>query len=240
MARVRREKRNPGAGEQLSLGNIERRLLMPGSTTAKEPAAEGVPCRPPPSRPAGRITRRSLVAGVVATTFCCAAHTARARTVTRRLSLLNPSTDDRFEGVYWRNGTYVEEALRRIDWVMRDFHQDKAVPMDAALLDLLHRLTLRLGTRHPVHILSGYRTRATNRLLRREGYAPAVNSLHLEAKAADICIRGVSFHHLHRAALSLRMGGVGSYPHEHFVHVDVGPCRVWSNYAGPHRRDATG
>jgi uncharacterized protein YcbK (DUF882 family) len=36
------------------------------------------------------------------------------------------------------------------------------------------------------------------------------------------------------------MGGVGSYPHEHFVHVDVGPPRVWSNDAGPHRRHTAG
>ena len=110
---------------------------------------------------------------------------------------------------------------------MRDFHQDKVVPIDRELVDLLHRIALRLETRRPVHILSGYRTPATDRLLRIEGWAPAAHSEHLVAKAADIEIEGVSLAHLRRAALSLRAGGVGTYWHWHFVHVDVGPVRLW-------------
>lgn len=201
------------------------------SATAEGAAAEQeLYCRQP-SCSASPIGRRTLLAGAAAAAFFCTARGAYARPAARHLSILNPETRDRFDGVYWRDGSYVEEALGRIDWVMRDFHQDKIAVMDRHLLDLLHRLTLRLGTRHPVHILSGYRTRATDRLLRREGFDPAVNSYHLDAMAADICIEGVSYRHLHHAALSLRMGGVGSYPHEHFVHVDVGPRRTWTYLA---------
>lgn len=210
---------------------------MPDSTTATDAAAEQRYGRLACFCSANAISRRSLLAGAAATAFFCASRSAYARPVARHLSLLNPETGDRFDGIYWRDGVYVDDALQHIDWLMRDFHQDKVATMDRRLLNLLHRLTLRLGTRHPVHILSGYRTRATDRLLRREGFSPAVNSLHLDAKAADICIRGVSYHHLHRAALSLRMGGVGSYPHEHFVHVDVGPRRTWTYLAHPPHRE---
>ncbi|MBI3393595.1 MAG: DUF882 domain-containing protein [Nitrospirae bacterium] len=34
-------------------------------------------------------------------------------------------------------------------------------------------------------------------------------------------------HNLSRAALSLKAGGVGTYPRSNFVHVDIGPVRRW-------------
>ncbi len=145
----------------------------------------------------------------------------------RRLALYNPHTDERFDEAYWVEGEYVGESLSRIDWLMRDFHRDKVAPMDRELLDVLHQIVGRLETTRPLSVLSGYRTAATNRLLVREGHHAAVHSEHVRARAADIRIEGVSLKHLRRAALSLKAGGVGTYWHEHFVHVDVGPVRVW-------------
>ena len=37
----------------------------------------------------------------------------------------------------------------------------------------------------------------------------------------------VDLAHLHAAALTLGLGGVGYYPDSNFVHVDVGPVREW-------------
>jgi uncharacterized protein YcbK (DUF882 family) len=145
----------------------------------------------------------------------------------RRLLLYNPHTDERFDDVFWCDGSYVPASLKHVDWLMRDFHRDAVAPIDVELLQLLHRIGQRLETRRPFRILSGYRTAATNRLLQREGWAPATHSEHLVGKAADICMNGVSLRHLHRAAVSLKAGGVGSYPRDQFIHVDVGPVRVW-------------
>ena len=145
----------------------------------------------------------------------------------RRLLLYNPHTDERFDDVFWCDGSYVRDSLKHVDWLMRDFHRDAVAPIDVDLLQLLHHIGQRLETRRPFRILSGYRTAATNRLLQREGWAPAAHSEHLFGKAADICMNGVSLRHLHRAAVSLKAGGVGSYPRDHFIHVDVGPVRVW-------------
>jgi uncharacterized protein YcbK (DUF882 family) len=178
---------------------------------------------------AHRVARRALLGAaagaVLAATVGSTAFAAPRGD--RKLALYNPNTDERFDDVYWCDGRYVSSSLRRVDWLMRDYHQDKVVPIDPQLIDLLERIRRTLGTAQPVHILSGYRTAATNRLLRVEGWGPAAHSEHLLAKAADISIEGVSLAHLRQAALSLRAGGVGTYRRWQFVHVDVGPVRSW-------------
>jgi uncharacterized protein YcbK (DUF882 family) len=150
-----------------------------------------------------------------------------APTGERMLALFNPHTGEHFRDVYWADGDYVAPSLRRIDWLMRDFHRDKVADIDPSLIDLLHRLVQCVDSQAPLHILSGYRTGATNQRLRREGFAPAPHSLHMHAQAADIWLEHVSLRNLRHAALSLQAGGVGTYPNEHFIHVDVGPIRSW-------------
>jgi uncharacterized protein YcbK (DUF882 family) len=49
----------------------------------------------------------------------------------------------------------------------------------------------------------------------------------MQGKAIDIRVPGRSLRHVRAAALSLRGGGVGYYPHSDFVHVDTGPLRHW-------------
>lgn len=175
-----------------------------------------------------RPSRRDVLAGLAAAGLVAGLPSlAKGAPGERRLALYNPHTDERFADVYWCDGQYVPDSLTRIDWLMRDFHRNVVAQMDPQLLDLLHRIHARLDTNEPLQILSGYRTAATNRLLRIDGHGAAAHSLHVEAQAADINIDRVGLKRLRRAALSLRAGGVGTYWHEHFVHVDVGPVRSW-------------
>jgi len=50
----------------------------------------------------------------------------------------------------------------------------------------------------------------------------ARNSLHIQAEAIDLRMPGVDTFKLRQAALALRRGGVGYYPHSDFIHVDTG------------------
>jgi uncharacterized protein YcbK (DUF882 family) len=154
----------------------------------------------------------------------------------RSIRLLCPETGERFEGVYWLNGVYLPDALARIDWLMRDFHRDRVAAIDPKLVDLMRRIALGVGARHPISIYSGYRTRETNLALRHEGMPAASHSEHLVARAADIAIEGIGIARLHRMAVRLREGGVGAY--DHYIHVDTGPVRDWSYHAHPHHRRA--
>ena len=60
----------------------------------------------------------------------------------------------------------------------------------------------------------------------------AEHSQHMLAKAIDIRVPGVTTTTLRDAALSLHAGGVGYYPVNQFVHVDVGPVRQWQHGHG--------
>ena len=143
----------------------------------------------------------------------------------RRLALYNVNTGESYNAVFWANDFYIPQGLKSLDWALRDFHTNTAHPIDPRLLDLLVALQEKLGTDEPFLLTSGYRTPETNARLVAEG--AAINSLHMQGQAADISLRGRSLGQLHRAALSLRGGGVGYYPAHGFVHVDVGPIRTW-------------
>ena len=67
----------------------------------------------------------------------------------------------------------------------------------------------------------------SNSYLREHGHGVVLNSHHMEAKAIDIRIPGISTAKVRDAALSLQKGDVGYYAQSDFVHVDVGPVRRW-------------
>ena len=100
-------------------------------------------------------------------------------------------------------------------------------PIDPSLLDLLHALRTRLRSSAPFHVISGYRTPETNRMLREQSGKVASHSLHCEGRAIDVRLPGTPLPKLHRAALAMRGGGVGYYATSQFVHVDTGRVRAW-------------
>ena len=145
----------------------------------------------------------------------------------RSLSLYNPNTKDRFNGVYWRQGEYDSNALKYINHIMRDYRINDVKQIDRRLLDLLSEISLKLKPKKPFHIISGYRSPETNAKLRKRGKGAAKNSYHIQGKAVDVRIPGHRTSVLRRAAYKLKGGGVGYYPHQRFVHIDVGPIRYW-------------
>jgi uncharacterized protein YcbK (DUF882 family) len=156
-----------------------------------------------------------------------AAPAAAQPSVERSLSFYNLHTGESVRAAYWADGAYQTDALTAIDRVLRDYRTGEVRSMDRRLLDLLHALRLDLGTSAAFHVISGYRSPATNAMLRQQGHAVASHSLHMEGKASDVRLPGVDLDTLHRAAVARRAGGVGYYLGPQFVHVDVGPVRYW-------------
>lgn len=145
----------------------------------------------------------------------------------RRTFVHNLHTGETLNAVYYEAGRYVPAALAAAMRVLRDWRSGEEHVMDPRLFDLLHNLGSHLGVTRPFQILSGYRSKTTNALMHERSPQVASKSQHVLGKALDICMEGVDLARLHRAALSLRVGGVGFYPQSGFVHVDVGPVRQW-------------
>jgi uncharacterized protein YcbK (DUF882 family) len=145
----------------------------------------------------------------------------------RSLSFYNLHTSERLKTVYWQRGEYLASSLSEINRVLRDHRTGDAHDMDPRLLDLLCELRLKLDTTEPVHIISGYRSPASNALLHAKSEGVATHSLHMDGKATDIRIPGRNLALLRKTALSMKSGGVGYYPSSDFVHVDVGRVRSW-------------
>jgi uncharacterized protein YcbK (DUF882 family) len=145
----------------------------------------------------------------------------------RSLSFYHTHTGERLRATYWTDGDYVPEALAQINWILRDYRRNEIKPIDTRLLDLLCALAAKLETREPFHIICGYRSPATNEFLRTHTIGVARHSMHVEARAADIRVPGRDLGLVQRAATALHDGGVGTYPHSDFVHVDAGRVRYW-------------
>jgi uncharacterized protein YcbK (DUF882 family) len=146
----------------------------------------------------------------------------------RTLWLYNPVAEETLTATYWFNGHYVPDALEKIDYLMRDHRTGEVKSIDLGLINLLHTIKLRIGLDEPFHVVSGYRCRKSNELLRKRGRNAARNSYHLKGQAADIRLPDGHLASLRKVATVIKGGGVGYYPRDNFVHVDVGPIRYWS------------
>ncbi len=163
----------------------------------------------------------ALIPGAAIAAYRVIPHRARS------LSFYNLHTGESLKTTYFANGEYIPGALHEINFILRDWRQNEIKPIDPALLDLLVGIQHRLATKEPFQIISGYRTPKTNAMLHFATEGVAVHSLHLDAKAIDICVEGRSLKNVRRAAMSMFGGGVGYYPRTGFVHVDTGRLRFW-------------
>ena len=146
----------------------------------------------------------------------------------KMLAFHNTHTGDRLNLTYFEQGRYIKDALHEINLLFRDYHDGTVHPIDPALLDLLYDLKHTLEVRKPFHIVSGYRSPATNADLRKHSDGVAKNSLHMQGKAIDIRIEGLDTRRISNAALAMQRGGVGYYGRSDFVHLDTGDVRTWS------------
>lgn len=156
-----------------------------------------------------------------------AASVASAETRTLKLYFLH--TGEKAEITFKRNGKYISSGLRKINRFLRDWRRNEPTKMDPRLLDLVWEIYKETGSRKHIHVISAYRSPATNKLLRKRGRGVAKKSQHTLGKALDFFIPGVSLRKLRNIGLKKGLGGVGFYPKSGspFVHMDTGRVRHW-------------
>ncbi len=145
----------------------------------------------------------------------------------KSLEFNNLHTGERLRTTFWEAGHYIPDALTEINHVLRDHRTDEVHAIDPKLMDLLHALRGKLDTRAPFRVISGYRSPKTNAALSSGSGGVAKKSLHMQGMAIDIRVGDRTTAEVHKAAKSLKLGGVGAYYKSAFVHVDVGRVRYW-------------
>jgi len=63
--------------------------------------------------------------------------TAAAEGETRTISLHHMHTDESITITYKRNGRYDDEALKKLDWFLRDWRRQESTHMDPKLFDII-------------------------------------------------------------------------------------------------------
>ncbi len=104
-----------------------------------------------------------------------------------------------------------------------EFHDKIPPELIANAIELLQNLqVIRDHFQKPIIIISGYRSPARNEVV-----GGAKKSQHMEAKAADIKIAGISTEEIYNRIDKLmnqgkiKTGGLGFYPSQGFVHYDI-------------------
>lgn len=175
---------------------------------------------------AGRATLGTVLGAAAA--LALFASVARAAD-TRTLDLYNMHTKERLTITFKKDGRYVPSALSELNRFLRDWRRNEATRMDPRLFDTVWELYQKSGSRQPIQVVCGYRSLATNNLLRSRSSAVAKHSQHTLGRAMDMNIPDVSVDKLRMIGVQMQNGGVGWYPSANspFVHIDVGSVRAW-------------
>ncbi|MTW09079.1 DUF882 domain-containing protein [Pseudoduganella eburnea] len=175
--------------------------------------------------------RRSFLKSSVALASALAlpslARAAIAAPHERSLRFYNTHTGETLRTMFWAEGQFIPAALQDINHLLRDHRNDKVATIDPELIMLLDRVSSQFSNNEVIHVISGYRSPESNKMLHESTGGVAKHSMHMEGKAIDVRIPGRDLERLHQAALALKGGGVGYYPDSQFVHMDTGRVRHW-------------
>ena len=153
---------------------------------------------------------------------------------TGMLSFVNANTGEKITDVKYvhDSGQFDKVALKELDHFFRCHYDGKIHKIDPGLFYWLDIAQTQMGYPNARYRLySGYRSPTYNRILRKKGYGAARHSFHLQGRAADLKLEGVSLKQLQKKAESLQFGGVSKYGN--FIHIDVGPNRTWQQRNTP-------
>jgi len=178
------------------------------------------------------VFRSSKCAGLAALVLffgCENLQNAVANGDTRTISFHHLHTGEDLTITYKVNGRYDEAALKKINWELRDWRHEEPTRMDPHLIDLVWEVQRATGSKGAVQVVCGYRSPATNAMLRARTRGVAQFSQHMLGKAMDFFLPDVPLEKIREVGLQLQRGGVGFYPTSGspFVHLDTGNVRHW-------------
>ena len=177
-----------------------------------------------------RSLKQAAVGLLTASWMAWSALSPAAAGETRQISLYQVHTKETLTVTYKKNGRYIPSAMKKLNHILRDWRRNATTRMDPKTIDLMWELHADLGSKKPIHIISGYRSAKTNAMLKRIGRGVARRSRHIKGQAIDMYFPDVPTSRVRNSALVRKIGGVGYYPRSGksgFVHIDSGNVRHW-------------
>jgi len=172
------------------------------------------------------MTPRSLVIACILVSLASMAGAQQPQE--RSIELYNTHTRETVKVVYKRGDAYLPDALAKLNHVLIDHRSGEIHDMDPHLFDQLTDLAAAAGVEPSYEIISGYRSPESNsKMAARPGSGVSKKSLHMQGRAMDVRLKGVSVEQLRDLALAAKRGGVGYYQRSRFVHIDTGSFRTW-------------
>jgi len=181
------------------------------------------------------MSRRALLGAFAATavaaapTYSKAAGFLKGSGDIRRLKMYSARTGEKIDMIYWIEGEYIRDAVDEVSHFMRDWRNNQKMNIDLRTMDIMAAAHNLMDVSEPYMLISGYRSPATNQMLRSRSSGVAKNSRHLKGQAADLRLSSRSVNQMAKAATACRAGGVGRYTSSDFVHMDCGPVRSWGS-----------
>lgn len=178
----------------------------------------------------GRRVKLAALALALTASMSSGTQTAVANGDTRTIYLFHAHTKESIAATYRVNGQYDSAVLKQLNWFLRDWRRDEPTTMDPRLFDVVWETYRAAGAgNREVVVVSAYRSPETNSMLRRRSRAVAKHSQHMNGKAMDTTMPGMSMAQVREIGMKLQRGGVGYYPTAGtpFVHLDVGSVRSW-------------
>ena len=173
----------------------------------------------------------SVGLGIAAATYLTWGAPAYSGGETRTISIYQIHTKERLTITYKKDGKYIPSAMKKINYILRDWRRNEVITISPRTIDLVWELHEDLGSKQPIHIVSGYRSPKTNAFLKSVGRNVARKSQHMVGKAIDIYFPDVPTEKMRNSALVRQVGGVGYYRSgggpTGFLHVDSGRVRHW-------------
>jgi uncharacterized protein YcbK (DUF882 family) len=177
------------------------------------------------------ISRRSMLAAAAALSGTAALWpqilSGAPDAAARRIALTNLHSGERLDIEYFRDGSYVPDALAALEVLLRDFRNGDKHAIDPKLMDYLVDVAALIGVPPAYSVISGYRSPETNERLHERSSGVSQHSLHMQGRAIDVRMSGVDCQALAARAESMKRGGVGYYRASNFVHLDTGAFRTW-------------
>ncbi len=111
----------------------------------------------------------AVVASIAAGSYLSWDAPASSGGETRTISLYQIHTKESLTITYMKNGKYIPSAMKKINYILRDWRRNEVIAISPRTIDLMWEMHADLGSRRPIHIVSGYRSPKTNAFLKKVG-----------------------------------------------------------------------